>query len=211
MRSQSSTALLCLGIAGLIGYALVARSVSRRRTVAEDHRLRDEIQLQREPEGEAVAEVIHPIGKQWIHIPITAALSGSLAYHGAGRGAVVPLVASIGSDTLSRLFDRLPPNRKPPPGHPNQKKTSFPSGHANETTAVAFTSAYVLAREGAVAPAPAFAVATLLAIASPASRIYMDRHWASDVIAGWCLGFATAAGCAAIYEILAVEAQLAGG
>jgi undecaprenyl-diphosphatase len=200
MRAQSTTALLGLSIAAAIGYALVARSVSRQRTAADDRKVRDEIQDKREPEGEAVAEVVHPLGKQWIHIPIAAALSAGLAHRGAGRSAIVPLIASVGSDTLSRVFDRLPPNRKPPPGHPNQKKTSFPSGHANETTAVAFTSAFVLSREGVVAPAPAFAVATLLAIASPASRMYVDRHWATDVIAGWCLGLATAAGCAAIYE-----------
>ena len=200
MRPRSAIALLTLSAAGLIGYAVVARAVSRRRTAAAERKVRDDIQQTRDSEGEAWAEIVGPIGKQWVHIPIAAALSGYLVQRGSGRRAIVPLIASVGSDALSRVFDQLPPNRKPPPGHPNQKKPTFPSGHANETTAVAFTSAYVLSREGLVTAAPAFAIATALSIASPAGRMYLDRHWTADVIAGWCLGISIAAACAAVYE-----------
>lgn len=205
MRPQPRAALLSLSIAGLIGYAIVARAVARQRTVAEDHDVRDEIQETRAPGGEAVAEVVQPIGKEWLHIPVSAVISGWLYRRRAGRRAIVPLLASVTSELASRLFDRLPPNRKPPPGHPNQQKASFPSGHANETTAVAFTTVYVLTREDAVAAAPAFAIATILAIASPASRMYLDRHWATDVVAGWCLGVSIAAASAAIYESLPAD------
>ena len=200
MRPRRAAALITLSIAGLVGYAVTARAVSRRRTAADDREVRDEIQKVREPEGEAVAEVVGPIGKQWLHIPLSVVVGTWLFHRGAGRRAFVPLLASVSSDLLSRVFDHLPPNRKPPPGHPDQKKPSFASGHANETTAVAFTTAYVMTREEAVDAAPAFAVATVLAVASPASRMYLDRHWASDVVGGWCLGIAIAAGCAAIYE-----------
>ena len=205
MRQRSSAALLTLGIASLVGYVLVARSVSRRRTAADDQKLRDDVQQARDRQGEAMAKAVGPIGKQWLHIPATAALSWYLLRHKAGPRSIMPLAASVTSDVLSRVFDRLPPNRRPPPGHPNQQKTTFPSGHANETTAVTFTTAYVLSREEVVAPVPAFAIAAILSIASPAGRMYLDRHWASDVIAGWCLGFATAAGCAAIYETVAAN------
>jgi undecaprenyl-diphosphatase len=202
MRPQRSAALLSLSIAGLIGYAFIARAVSNRRTAADDKEVRDEIQQARAPEGETVAAVVGPLGKEWLHIPVSAVISGVLLRRGTGARAIVPLLASVGSDVASRVFDRLPPNRKPPPGHPNQQKACFPSGHANETTAVAFTTAYVMAREGRLAAGPAFAVATILAVASPASRMYLDRHWTSDVIAGWCLGAAIAAASAAIYESL---------
>ena len=137
---------------------------------------------------------------------MTALISGALFRQGVGARAALPLFASVTSELASRVFDRLPPNRKPPPGHPNQQKPSFPSGHANETTAVTFTTAYVMAREDKMAAGPAFAIAIVLSIASPASRLYLDRHWTSDVIAGWCLGGSIAAACAAIYESLAPEA-----
>ena len=206
MRPQSSAVLLTLSIAGMIGYALVAQAVSRRRTVADDVEVRDEIQDVRDSTGEAVAEVVDPIGKEWLHVPVSALISGALIRQGVGARAALPLFASVTSELASRVFDSLPPNRKPPPGHPNQKKPSFPSGHANETTAVTFTTAYVMAREGKMAAGPAFAIAVVLSIASPASRLYLDRHWTSDVIAGWCLGGSIAAACAAIYESLAPEA-----
>ena len=206
MRPQSSAHLLTLSIAGLIGYALVAQAVSRRRTVADDVEVRDEIQDVRDSTGEAVAEVVAPIGKEWLHMPVSALISGVLFRQGIGARAALPLVASVTSELASRVFDRLPPNRKPPPGHPNQQKPSFPSGHANETTAVTFTTAYVMAREDKMAAGPAFAIAAILSVASPASRLYLDRHWTSDVIAGWCLGGSIAAACAAIYETLAPEA-----
>jgi undecaprenyl-diphosphatase len=138
-------------------------------------------------------------------MPASALISGVLFRQGVGARAALPLFASLTSELASRLFDRLPPNRKPPPGHPNQQKPSFPSGHANETTAVTFTTAYVMAREDKMAAGPAFAIAALLSIASPASRLYLDRHWTTDVIAGWCLGGAIAAASAAIYESLAPE------
>ena len=207
MRPRSPAALLTLSIAGLVGYVMVARAVSRRRTAAGDGELRDGIQETRAPQGEAVAEVVAPIGKEWLHIPASALVSAWLWRQQTGARPFVPLLASVTSELASRAFDRLPPNRKPPPGHPNQQKPSFPSGHANETTAVAFTTAYVMARQERLAAGPAFAVATALAIASPASRMYLDRHWASDVIAGWCLGGAIAAACAAIYESLPPRAN----
>jgi membrane-associated phospholipid phosphatase len=205
MRPQSSAVLLTLSIAGMFGYALVAQAVSRRRTVADDVELRDGIQDVRDSTGEAVAEVVDPIGKEWLHIPVSALVSGVLFRQGVGVRAGLPLLASVTSELASRVFDGLPPNRKPPPGHPNQQKPSFPSGHANETTAVTFTTAYVMAREDKMAAGPAFAIAAILSIASPASRLYLDRHWTSDVIAGWCLGGSIAAACAAIYESLPRE------
>jgi membrane-associated phospholipid phosphatase len=201
MRPQSPTKLLAVSVAGLIGYVLVARAVSRRRTAGEDRKVRERIQQAREPEADAMAEVVSRIGKEWLHIPAAAVLGGVLLKKGAGSRAALPLIASVTSDMMSRLFDRLPPNRRPPPGHPAQDKPTFPSGHANETTAVALTSAYVLAREGMVNATPAFAVATIMAVASPGTRMYLDRHWTTDVFGGWCLGISLAAACAATYEL----------
>jgi membrane-associated phospholipid phosphatase len=66
---------------------------------------------------------------------------------------------------------------------------SFPSGHA--TVAFAFASA-IDAELNRIAPQhPGWIVPTLygIAAATAVSRVYHDRHWASDVMLGSAIGF----------------------
>ena len=202
MQAFKPSHLLTVGIVGVIGYGTVARAVSRRQTVPEDRKTRNKIQRNRTGPGELVAQAAGPLGKEWFHIPVGAALGWFLWKHGSGGRSWMPLGASVTAEGLSRVLDYAPPHRKVPPGHPNQKKPSFPSGHAMETTAVALTSAYVLARENHVAAGPAFAAAAVLSLASPLGRMYLDRHWASDVIAGALAGMVIAAVSAAAFETI---------
>lgn len=193
-------ALLMIAVAAGIGYSMTARAVSKRRTSQQDKALRSQVQENRSPSGDAVAESVGPIGKEWLHIPAAVAVSGYLMKKGAGARAVIPAAVSITAEAASRILDHARPHRRPPPGHPDPDSPSFPSGHANETTAVTLACAYVLARENLVPAAPAFVVATILSIASPAGRIYLDRHWVTDAIGGWCVGITIAAASAAAYE-----------
>jgi len=117
------------------------------------------------------------------------------------------LILGATGKTGSRVADRLPPYRRPPAGHPKPHKPSFPSGHALETTAVAGTSAYVLAREQLASAPAAFGTAAGLSLASTLGRLYLDRHWASDAVAGTALGLSIAAACAALYEAAAPRAD----
>ncbi len=175
--------------------------VARRGTVAQDLEIREKIQDARVPAGDAVAEATGPLGKEWLHGPLAGALVLYLRSRGAGMGSALPAVASAAAEIASRALDRTPPHRTPPPGHPQRHKPSFPSGHANETSAVALTSAYVLAREELLPAAPAFIVAAALSIASAFGRLYLDRHWASDTAGGTLLGISIASACAAMYEV----------
>jgi membrane-associated phospholipid phosphatase len=195
-------ALGCVCVAASSGFLALSRAVARRRTVAQDRALRDTLQEGRGAAGEAASEALGPLGKEWLHVPAAAALGAYLWTRGAGSRAVVPALASVTAEIVSRVLDHTPPHRHPPPGHPSRHKPSFPSGHANETTAVALTTAYVLAREDEVAAVPAFAAAAGLSCASAAGRLYLDRHWASDAVGGLLLGVAVASGCAAIYEAM---------
>jgi undecaprenyl-diphosphatase len=203
MRTSSLSALglLAISAAGAIGYVQLSRAISKRRTVPNDRQLRSQVQQWRTPAGDAIATGLGPLGKEWVTLPATAALSRYLITRDVGARSALPLVASITAEALARAMDHTKPHRHVPPGHPEQHKDSFPSGHANKTTAAALTSAYVLSREQLVDPAPAFALAALLSLLSPLSRLYLDRHWPADLIAGWLLGGSIAAGCAAIYEL----------
>lgn len=71
-------------------------------------------------------------------------------------------------------------NRTRPDGTTNRANSSFPSSHA----ANAFTLAAVITRRWRRAAIPAWLVATFVAV----SRVYLDRHWLSDVVFALALG-----------------------
>ena len=71
-------------------------------------------------------------------------------------------------------------NRTRPDGEHKRSNSSFPSSHA----ANAFTLAAVLTRRWRRAAIPAWLAASFVAI----SRVYLDRHWLSDVAFALALG-----------------------
>ncbi|MCA1558830.1 MAG: phosphatase PAP2 family protein [Acidobacteria bacterium] len=188
----------------LLGFGYTARLVARRQTERTDNQARDEMQAARAPAGETAAQASGPLGKEYLHLPVAVALGFALRQRGMGWRAGVPVAASIVSEALNRVVTHTLHIRVVPPGHPERYKgkPSFPSGHALETSAVALTSAYVLAREKLAPAALAFAVAGLLAAASSVGRLYLDRHWVSDAVGGSLLGIAVATACSAAYEAL---------
>ena len=202
MRRTSPSTLLVISAAALCGFAYTARLVARRRTEHVDKEARAELQAARAPEGDAAAQASGPLGKEYLHFPVAIGLAFALRHQGVGWRAAVPVLASAVSELLNRIVTHTLHIRVVPPGHPEHRnrKPSFPSGHAMETTAVALASAYVLTREEIVPAAPAFATATLLAAASAVGRLYLDRHWVSDAIGGSLLGISVAAASAAAYE-----------
>jgi len=75
-------------------------------------------------------------------------------------------------------------NRKRPEGETSRANSSFPSGHA----ATAFAVASALGHAYPRIKLPAYAAAALVSY----SRIYEQRHYATDVIAGACVGLLSA-------------------
>jgi membrane-associated phospholipid phosphatase len=75
-------------------------------------------------------------------------------------------------------------NRTRPDGEHKRSNSSFPSSHA----ANAFTLAAVIMRRWRRAAIPAWIAATFVAL----SRVYLDRHWLSDVAFALPLGLGSA-------------------
>ena len=202
MRSDQTLGLTLLGIGGIsaAAFTLLARAVRRRKTSRFDARIRRAFPKRRRRPTKRSVSAIGPLGKPWVHGPAALGVAAYAWRHGAGRGALALPLASAAATTLSRVFEWRIRHRTPPPGRHSPKEPSFPSGHSLETMAVGLTGAYVLAREGLVRPALAAPIALAFPVASGAGRLYLDRHWGTDVVAGWLAGLSVAAVCAALYE-----------
>jgi undecaprenyl-diphosphatase len=66
--------------------------------------------------------------------------------------------------------------------------------------AVCCTLAYVFWREGFVGRTTAIVVAVLVPFIVGLSRVYLDVHWATDVLGGWCLGLLIAVLSVVLYD-----------
>lgn len=78
---------------------------------------------------------------------------------------------------------------------------SFPSGHSSGAATIVTLMSYVAWRQHrwrAVVLSSSIAFAVLVA----ASRVYLDRHWTTDVVAGLVIGVALGLGCCALYEMV---------
>jgi undecaprenyl-diphosphatase len=154
-----------------------------------------------------VASIGTLLGENYAH-PTMGALFAllilALRPGGSPWRAIVPLgCASLGAILAHhgvKLFYRRP--RPAIALSRNKLEPAFPSGHTADATAVLMTGAYILVREGVIAPAIIIPVAAALAFVTGLSRVALGWHWGTDVVGGWLTGLGVAAGCAGLYEIL---------
>ncbi|MGW0081059.1 phosphatase PAP2 family protein [Streptomyces sp. NPDC003393] len=79
---------------------------------------------------------------------------------------------------------------------------AFPSGHAMTATVVCGLLLWLLRREGVTGTlwGAAVALAVLSVVGVGLTRVWLGVHWPSDVLGGWLLGAALAAGAAAVHD-----------
>ncbi len=99
--------------------------------------------------------------------------------------------------TVKNLVDRVRPTLNP---LAETLGPSFPSGHSSWSAAFLAAAALLLSRgRGRRAQAAIAGVAAGLAVTVAGSRVLLDVHWLSDVIAGLALGSAWFAICAVAF------------
>ncbi len=109
------------------------------------------------------------------------------------------IVAALGGEellqtTVKQLADRVRPTFNPAAA---SLGPSFPSGHSATAAVFYATAALLIGRwRGRPARALLAGLAVGIAVAVAASRVLLDLHWLSDVIAGLALGWAWFAVCA---------------
>jgi len=194
-------ALIGAGLGAAAGFALLSRSVKKHNTRQIDGRARKKALERRRRSTKMIAKGIGPLGKWWGQTPI-AALVTALVWRRRGRYAALPIAgASASAGALAWVLERAMFQRRPPPGRHSPTEPAFPSGHALQTSAVAWTAAYVLLRERAVPRSAMLPLAVLLPAASGLAKLHLDGHWLTDVLGGYLVGAAIAAPAAAGYEM----------
>lgn len=137
------------------------------------------------------AMAVTALGYPKVQIPLAAAVSLGLRRAGVPNAADVVTAACtvfVADEGCKRLI-----GRRRPPGHQSGKTNqSFPSGHTASTAAITLTTAILLGRARVVSPRRALAGAAAATIVMAESRLLLDEHWASDVVAGLALGTVTA-------------------
>ena len=99
--------------------------------------------------------------------------------------------------TIKDLAERVRPELNPVA---ESLGPSFPSGHSSWSAAFFAAAALLLARgRGRRAQIVLAGVASGLAVAIAATRVLLDVHWLSDVVAGLALGWAWFAACAIVF------------
>jgi len=194
---------LMVTAAALFTFLSIADEVMEGETQAVDDLI---LQSLREPGQPSDA-----IGPDWLHVAATdvTALGSVTAlalvvlivagvfaalrrFREAGVLIAAPATALLANRIMKTLFDRDRPDlayRAAEALNP-----SFPSGHAMLSAVVYLTLGVLVARftERRWVKLYALAAAILITLLVGLSRVYLGVHWASDVLAGWCIGAAWA-------------------
>lgn len=143
-----------------------------------DETVRRAVQESRQPGMNRVMKAATDIGKPVVVFGVLLAIAGFDPALGPAT-ARLALAALLGTNLAVESAKRAT-YRARPDGEHKRSNAAFPSSHA----ANAFALAWILARRWR-RWAPAFG---LIAGTVAFSRVYLDRHWLSDVVAGALIG-----------------------
>ena len=192
-------AVACVGL--IIAFVHVASEVVERDTGSFDRAVRDWVFAHRPSWLVNVLRVVTLLGDHRTLIVAAVITAVVLARRGARVRplliAAFPFFLSAAGRTL-RMWYQIP---RPPEGLLRSAFIfGFPSGHTSASTAMALVLGYVLARELG-ARRLGLTIALVVPLAVGISRLYLDMHWASDVIGGWLIGAFYAVAVCALFEL----------
>ena len=190
------------GIALLI-FADVGEDVAEQSTGPLDNAVRGWFLAHQNPVVYRIADVITWIGSPTVMVFVAVA-AGVWFYRRQGPSKAGVVVAAPAAGGLLSGVVKLLYGRARPAGAAllNEHTFSFPSGHAATSAAVMVTLCYVLARERKISWPVAIVLGGSVPLIIGLTRLYLDVHWTTDVVAGWTVGLFVAAMSAALYERL---------
>ena len=196
-----AAALIGVSAAALAACAKTGEDVFNHETAPFDEPIRAWILAHQHPAVRQSFLTITRAGAPAAIVPMTALIAGWLWRRQgmpiAGTVVLAPAVATALFLAVKRAYRR----KRPAGGVRLHELTySFPSGHATAAAAIFPTLAYVLWREQLVRSEGAILLGAVAPLAIGSSRVYLDVHWATDVLGGWSAGALVAAMSAGVYE-----------
>jgi undecaprenyl-diphosphatase len=171
-------------------FALVVKNVANGKARPVDEALRRKIASLRSPSMD-VASVIVTVATAPALL-IACSLAVAFRFRRAGVRAWLPVASSpLMAMTAGRCFTECLPQQYSPTSEDGEREPCFPSGHTTGAAAEMLTIASVLRRSGVISMPLATTIA-LLPIVGALNRLYRDRHWTSDIVAGLSAGTAIA-------------------
>lgn len=200
--------IVLLAAAGAL--SLIARAVKRDDTTEVDNHVRDVLQGNQSRPVDLLARPVTLLSLPILVVAATAGLVLWLKQKDRLEAAIAIGFAPVAAATLGQGFTMFFPQRNPPDNQEGQSgqasESSFPSGHTAGVTAEALAIGYILSRDKLISPSVLSFVLGWPIIVG-AIRLYRDRHWASDILAGWVAGAGVAAASAVIYDVLTARKQ----
>jgi undecaprenyl-diphosphatase len=141
------------------------------------------------------------LGDTRVVVGLGALLLIAEAYRGFSARIMFLLVAVVVGNELTTTAVKHLMHRARPALNPVAETLgpSFPSGHSSTAAAFYAAAAIVLARRhGHIAFTALTSVAVTIAVAVASSRVFLDVHWLSDVVAGLAVGWAWATLCVVV-------------
>lgn len=196
MKSRPHELLTSLfAVSSISAFVCVANAVGSGAARTVDETFRRRIARSHSPALDSLSSVVTGLTSPALLI----ASSFMVAFAARRRGVHVwlPILsAPFAAMVIGRAFTEFLPQQNAPEGKDGRPEPSFPSGHTTGATTEAFTIAYVLRRNGAIGDVAAATIA-LLPFVGGVNRLYRDRHWTSDIVAGWTAGATIATALAA--------------
>lgn len=197
---DSLVPLPALSIAFIYAFARLASEVTARETTTFDRVVRTWTITHSSSWLDLFFGVVTRFGS-WYSLVIAAAiLIALLVRHGAKQRPLIIAATPFCLSLIVFLLKGWYRIDRPPTGLASALTFSFPSGHTSGSTAAVIVFGYVLSHERVVSVRTSVLIAVVAPVLVGMSRIYLDMHWASDVIGGWMIGAAYGAAVCALYE-----------
>lgn len=165
-----------------------------------DQAARDWMRTHHSATGHRIFSVLTHIGDRVVLIPLSLVLGWRL-FRGHREWIFLLLFVGLASAELVSVLKEGFGILRPPIGLQHSKSFAFPSGHVTATATFAAVLGYLSIRRQ-MAPWAYVTAGVLATLVSAVSRMYLDMHWASDVIGGVLIGGTFALGCCALFEWL---------